>query len=129
MDLTILRSQTARGVAIWVLSALLAIEFLIVGVQKLIPGQNYWLEAFSMWNYPPWFRIVVGTVETIGAVGLLIPRFALIAATALAIVMFGAMFTQLMSGGGGALTPALLFVLLVIVARWRQKQETRKAEP
>jgi uncharacterized membrane protein YphA (DoxX/SURF4 family) len=62
----------------------------------------------------------VGAIETAGGVALLIPALAAYAAIALAVVMFGATFTQLVSGGGwDALASLALLVALVVVARLR----------
>jgi putative oxidoreductase len=128
MDATMKSARWAKGVAIWAVCALLAAVFLIVGIQKLAGGATYWVQIFSMAGYPPWFRTVVGLAETVGGVCLLIPRFSSIAATALAIVMFGATFTQLVSGEGGASVPALLLILLLVVAWNRRPPELRAEE-
>ncbi len=119
MDVPMERVNAAKNVAIWVLKILLAATFLMVGIQKLRGGAA-WVDLFAMAGYPEWFRMVVGVIEIIGGVGLLIPAFAAYAAIALAVVMFGATFTQLVSGGGwAALASLVLLVALIIVARLR----------
>ena len=64
--------------------------------------------------------MVVGAIETVCGAALLVPALASYAAIALAVVMFGATFTQLVSGGGWtALASLILLVALIIVARLR----------
>jgi putative oxidoreductase len=119
MDVPMERMSAAKHVALWVLKVLLAAVFVLVGIQKLIGGEA-WVRVFAMAGYPEWFRTVVGVIETVGGLALLIPSLAAYAAIALAVVMFGATFTQLVSGGGTeALASFALLVALIIVARAR----------
>jgi putative oxidoreductase len=115
-------SATARHAVPWVLTGFLTLVFLSTGLPKLIGGTTYWSEAFAMWGYPTWFRIVVGVVETVGGICLLLPRTFTLGAIALAIVLFGATFTQLVSGVEGAGAPAALLALLLITAWGRARR-------
>jgi uncharacterized membrane protein YphA (DoxX/SURF4 family) len=115
-------AHTARNVTIWVLSVLLAAVFVIAGVPKLMPGETYWVEAFAMYGYPGWLRTVVGVVETVGAACLLVPSLATYAAIALAVVMFGATYTELVRPGPATFIPPILLVLLLLLA-WLRKPE------
>jgi uncharacterized membrane protein YphA (DoxX/SURF4 family) len=119
MDVPMERVNAAKGAALWVLKAVLAAVFLVFGIQKLIGGAA-WVQLFAMAGYPEWFRTVVGGIETVCGIALLIPGLAAYAAIALAVVMFGATFTQLVSGGGwDALASLALLVALIAVARLR----------
>ena len=114
------RARTAKYVGIWLLSAALAAAFLIAGLPKLIGGRS-WVQVFGMLGYPDWIRMVVGLVETVGAVLLLVPGLAVFAATGLLILMVGATYAQLNGPlPANAVVPATLFVLLAILAwaRW-----------
>jgi uncharacterized membrane protein YphA (DoxX/SURF4 family) len=53
---------------------------------------------FTSSGYPVWFLYVVIAVETIGAIGLLMPSVRLVAACGLALVMIGAVFTHTKNG-------------------------------
>ncbi len=68
-----------------------------------------------------WLRYLVGGLELAGAIGLLIPRLAALAALGLAGVMIGAVITQVLVLGSVviALTPAFLGVILGLIA-WRR---------
>jgi putative oxidoreductase len=115
------RDFSVKYVASWVLCVLLAALFLIVGIPKILGGQNHWVRAFEMLRYPVWFRIVVGTVETVGAILLLVPVTTIYAACGLALLMIGATYSQLAVGQpGSAVVPALLFFVLLYVA-WTRR--------
>lgn len=57
-----------------------------------------WAQAFAVWGYPSWFRILVGIVEVAGGLFLLIPGTGVYAAGALALIMIGAMGTHIVHG-------------------------------
>jgi putative oxidoreductase len=119
MDVPMERVNAAKNAALWVLKIMLAAVFVLVGIQKLL-GRTAWVDLFVMAGYPEWFRTVVGVIETVCGIALLIPAVASYAAITLAVVMFGATFTQLVSGGGwAALASLVLLVALVAVARLR----------
>jgi putative oxidoreductase len=119
MDVPMERVNAAKNAALWALKIVLAAVFLFFGIQKLLGG-TAWVQLFAMAGYPEWFRTVVGAIETAGGIALLIPAFSAYAAIALAVVMFGATFTQLVSGGGwAALASLVLLVALIAVARLR----------
>ena len=119
MDVPMERVNAAKSAAVWVLKIVLAGVFVFFGIQKLLGGST-WVQLFAMAGYPEWFRTVVGAIETVGGIALLIPGLASYAAIALAVVMFGATFTQLVSGGGwDALASLALLVALIVVARLR----------
>jgi uncharacterized membrane protein YphA (DoxX/SURF4 family) len=124
------RVLTAKVVGLWVLSAVLAAVFLIVGIPKIAGAENHWVRTFAMFGYPEWLRIVVGIVETLGAILLLIPASAGFAATALALLMLGATYAQLTVGEPiQALLPIALFILLATVAFGRRARSVRQAHP
>ena len=129
MDVPMERASAMKTVALWVVKVLLAAVFVMVGMQKLI-GEEAWVRLFAMARYPEWFRTVVGVIETVCGLALLIPSLSAYGAIALAVVMFGATFTQLVSGGGTeALAAFALLVALIVVARarWRHAlHETRE---
>jgi uncharacterized membrane protein YphA (DoxX/SURF4 family) len=62
-----------RRIAVWVVSVLLTVVFLIAGATKL-PGKA--VGMFGHWGYPAWFSYAVGAVEVVSAALLLIPKAA-----------------------------------------------------
>ena len=108
-----------QKIAMWTISGLLAALFLFAGLPKLLtPGK-----MLSQWVYAPWFLTVVGVCETLGAIGLLIPRLAALAAAGLSGIMIGAVYTLVSHNLNKQLPiPILVFVLLMLVIFLRRKE-------
>ena len=88
-----LNKAKMANVGIWTLSVLTAALFLLSAIPKLtMPG---WVGRFAAWGYPEWFLYVIAGLEIVGAIGLLVPRFAAHSAGLLIVIMFGAMYTHL----------------------------------
>jgi len=90
-----LRNFFSRGipVLIWIISALIAYDFLLQGWRKFDP-KGWWAPAFENWGYPTWFMILVGVMEVVGALLLIIPKVRYIGALSLITVMLGAVITK-----------------------------------
>ena len=120
------RKGGADVVVVWIISALLAAVFATTGISKLIGSDPIGLQAAAMRGFPEWIRVVVGLVEVAGAVMLLVPAVAGIAAAMLALLMIPATITQWISGEPGVAVPIVLFVLLLLVA-WRRNPAVVRA--
>ena len=108
-----------KGRWINALSVALAVVYGFAGTAKLL-GAEMMAERFAMWGYPEVVMFVVGMIEVLGAVGLLIPKFASPAAIMLVLVMLGAMYTHLFRGFAPlAIVPAVFVALLASVAKRR----------
>ena len=116
---------------LWTLQALLAALFLFAGGMKLIlPIQ----EMTKQMPLPGAFLRFIGVAEVLGAIGLILPgllriRPALtpLAACGLIIIMIGATVLMLASSGVvSALTPFIVGLLLVFVARARWISTSQK---
>jgi putative oxidoreductase len=83
-----------RNVALWVLQALLAVQFAAGGLAKLA-GAPELVDLFASIGAGQWLRYLVGALEVAGAVGLLVPRLTRLAALGLATLMVGATATNL----------------------------------
>ena len=84
-------SGKTRNRVLWALQILTALVFLAAGIPKLM-GVPAMVSAFAKIGFGQWFRYVTGTLETICAVGLLVPRFTFYAALLLAITMVCAIY-------------------------------------
>lgn len=113
------RTRSAESVVVWILSVLLAAVFATTGIAKLTGTEPLALQAAAMRGFPGWMRAVVGAAELIGAVGLLIPSVAGVAAAMLALLMIPATITQAVSHQPGVLVPVVMFALLLLVG-WRR---------
>ena len=101
------RTRSAESVVVWILSVLLAAVFATTGISKLAGVEAIGLQAAAMRGFPGGLRMVVGVVEVAGAIGLLIPGVAFIAAPMLAFLMIPATITQWSSGEPGVFVPVL----------------------
>jgi uncharacterized membrane protein YphA (DoxX/SURF4 family) len=105
-----------KTIALWVVSVLLAAMFLVAGGPKLLYLDKV-KPMFVQYGYPAWFAGLIGSCEVLGAIGLLIPRLAGLAAAGLSIIMIGATYTHVSHQEyTHAITPAVLLVLLSAVA-------------
>jgi putative oxidoreductase len=118
-----------KTIALWIVSILLAAMFLAAGGPKLLFLDKV-KPMFVHYGYPAWFAGLIGSCEVLGAIGLLIPRLAGLAAAGLSIIMVGATYTHVSHQEyTNAITPLVLLVLLVGVAymRFGQARSTLSA--
>ena len=116
------------NIVLWICAGLLAAMFLLAGLmkvtmpkEKLLPTMK-WAQPWSV----PQLR-ALGTVEVLGAIGLILPRALSIApvltplaAVGCAIVMAGAVVTHIrMKDYKGTGMPLVLLVLAIVVAAGR----------
>ncbi|MGJ8662861.1 MAG: DoxX family protein [Marinicella sp.] len=108
------------NISIWVISALIAALFLLSGIPKLFdPG---WVRRFAQWGYSENFLYLIALLETAGAIGILMPKYAFYAAIGLVIIMLGAMYTHLTHDQGIIWNLAyVLFLTLIASYRWPQR--------
>ncbi len=113
--------ERTTDIALRVVQVLLAAFFLLAAAGPKLVGQQYAVEMFTQIGAGQWLRYLVGGLELAGAIGLLIPRLAALAALGLAGVMIGAVITQGLVLGSVvmALTPAFLGIILGLIA-WRR---------
>jgi uncharacterized membrane protein YphA (DoxX/SURF4 family) len=69
--------------------------------------------AFAPWGFPNWFRVFVGVIEVASGLLLLVPRTAVYAAIALAVIRLGAMGTHIIADNN----PAAIYHEAVPLAR------------
>lgn len=106
--------------ALWIVQALLAFAFTGSGTLKIItPYAEYvqmqpWAEMFA-----PWMINGIGTLQILGAIGLILPALTRIrptltawAATGLAVLMIGAVGTHVIRSEWGSLVPPTALTLL-----------------
>jgi uncharacterized membrane protein YphA (DoxX/SURF4 family) len=116
------------NIFLWIVAGVLAAMFLLAGVMKIaVPKEKLlstmaWAETWSDSQLR-----ALGTVEVLGAIGLILPRalniasaLTPIAAVGCAIVMIGAAITHTrMKDYKGLGMPVVLLVLAIIVAAGR----------
>jgi putative oxidoreductase len=114
--------QRGRNVTLWVLQVLLAAFFVFASAPKLL-GDPTAVQMFDVIGLGQWFRYLTGALELLGAIGLLIPRLAGLAALGLAGVMVGATITQafVFAAPAMALMPLALVVVFLAIAWGRRR--------
>ncbi|MGI8333738.1 DoxX family protein [Actinomadura scrupuli] len=119
-------TRTALRRTLWVLQILIAAFLLVASAMPKFVGQKDAVESFAKIGWGQWFRYVTGAVEAAGAIGLVIPRLAGLAATGLIGLMIGAILTQiLVLVPAFALLPAGFAVVFALIA-YDRRAETRQ---
>jgi uncharacterized membrane protein YphA (DoxX/SURF4 family) len=113
-----------RTIGLWTLAVLGAASFLMVGFQKL-SGDPQMVRLFSLIGLGSWFRYLTGTLETLGAIALLIPRLRVLGALGLVGVMIGAIVTNALFHAPQV--PALVELLIVAAVAWGRRRELNAA--
>jgi uncharacterized membrane protein YphA (DoxX/SURF4 family) len=119
--------------ALWVVQILLAALFLFAGGMKLVLPVEAMTKQMPL---PGWFLRFTGTVEILGALGLVLPGLLHVrpgltplAAAGLSVVMIGATVLTLAVGGGlTALVPATVGLFAMFVAYGRAGRGTLDGE-
>ncbi len=114
--------QTRKNAMLWAAQILLAAFFLFAALPKLA-GQHTAVMMFSQIGAGQWLRYLAGTAELAGAIGLLVPRLAALAAAGLAADMAGASIinvTILHSSAVIMTIPLCVAFALIALARWAQ---------
>lgn len=114
------KTRIAKEVILWIIALLLALVCLRSGLLK-VTGNVFWVRDFHRWDYPDWFRIVVGVAELISMALLLIPRFAAYGAGLFAVVMLGAVFTHATHNEFSRLPFNLLLLCLSLIMIFARK--------
>lgn len=119
-------SSPSRGravaVLIWILCILEAAVFLSVGIPKLL-SVPVMVTEFGKLGLGQWFRYFTGSLEIVGAIGLVIPRYSGYAAILLCAIMIGAIIAMLAVLGGPPTLPIILLIISGWIAYYRLRPE------
>lgn len=112
---------TRNDVVVWGLSILMALVYIMAGVPKLGTIEFMHTRFTEVWGYPAWFEYLIGALEFVGGIFLLIPATAFYAASGLAVIMLGAMYTHLALGEAAfVVIPATCLLVLLYIAYQRR---------
>lgn len=120
------------NIGLWVVQVLLAAGFLMAGGMKLMTPHDALAAQMTWVNYLPAFAPkVIGTLEVLGALGLILPSLLRIkpaltplAAAGLALLMAGAFITHLVLGEFSMSLPSLVLGLLAAFVAWGRHQRS-----
>ena len=111
------RSRWRLRVA-WTLQVALAAVFVFTASRKFM-GHPVPVATVEALGAGQWLRIAIGVAELAGAIGLLVPPLAGLAASCLALLMLGAVGTHLLVVGGSAVPALVLLAASAAVASLR----------
>ena len=118
-----------KTIASWTLQVLLALLFAAAASGKLTSNPQV-IEMFEGWGFPTSFMLLIGVLELAGAIGLLVPRTAGLAALGLIGLMIGGAATHLTHGEGlQVLRPILFLVPLVAIVLLRRPWPLKRYAP
>jgi putative oxidoreductase len=104
--------------AIWVCVILLTAAFVPLGISKVSgPSAVRWGQRFLDWGYPAGTQYVVGTLEVLGGIAVLVPRWRRVAAAGLIVILFGAVCTHVVYAEFPRVVPPLVLALLALLVR------------
>jgi putative oxidoreductase len=110
-----------KTIALWIVSILIAALFLFAGLSKLLALDKA-KQMFAQVGYAGWFATFIGVCETLGGIGVLIPRLAGLAAAGLSIIMIGAVYTVVSHHQSSqAVVPLVTLIVLIWVGYTRFK--------
>jgi uncharacterized membrane protein len=81
------QSGRPRLFGVWILTGALFVLFLLSGLAKLDLGDEHMTDEWKGLGFAVWTMPVFGFLETLGAIGILVPRLAAAAAAGLALLM------------------------------------------
>ena len=118
------RPRLLTSTLLWAAQIPLAALYVIEGWTKL-DGNPFWVQGFGQIGAGQWLRYFTGIVELAGAIGLLTPWLAGLAAAGLAAIMAGATIINatVLHIPGAAVTVTLpLCAVLALLAYGRRRQ-------
>ena len=121
------RPRRRTSTLLWAAQILLAAFFVFAAAGPKLSGSHQSVEEFGLIGAGQWFRYLVGTVELAGAIGLLTPWLAGLAAAGLAADMVGATITNATvlrntTFGINVWMTAILCAVFVLLAYGRRNQ-------
>lgn len=118
------RPRSHADTLLWVAQILLAVFFAFAAIPKLA-GAHSATVTFSQIGAGQWLRYLVGTAELAGAIGLLIPRLAGLAAAGLAADMAGATIINIAVLHSAAAVMTILLCVAFTLIAWHRREPTR----
>jgi uncharacterized membrane protein YphA (DoxX/SURF4 family) len=104
-----------------IVQVVLGLLFVVIG-SIAVAGRKMIVDNFRHFGYPQWFRVVTGSLEILGGLGLLVgiwlPWLAVLASVGLMLVMLGAALThaRIREPLQKILLPLVLGALAIVVA-------------
>jgi uncharacterized membrane protein YphA (DoxX/SURF4 family) len=117
-----------RLIAYWIITVLVAAEFLIGGVMDIFKLPPYNAVASHL-GYPAYFSIIMGTWKVLGSVAIIVPRFVRLKEWAYAGMFFnvtGALASHIFANDAIVVFIAPIIFACLVVASWALRPASRK---
>jgi putative oxidoreductase len=118
------RPRRRSNTLVWAAQIALAAVFVASAVPKLA-GAHSAVAMFTRIGAGQWLRYLVGTAELAGAIGLLIPRLAGLAAAGLAADMAGATIINITVLHSAAAILTIPLCAALVLLTWNRREQTR----
>jgi len=115
----------------WLIRGSVACPFLIFGLEKFSThAGTHWVHLFAQIGFGVWFRYCAGVVEVLGALLLLIPRFAIAGFILLACTMATAtiIVAFVLHSPAQSIFPGVFFFGVSIAGGWRWLSQDRGSD-
>ncbi|MBQ1023718.1 DoxX family protein [Micromonospora sp. C95] len=109
---------------LWVVQAIVGVDFIIGGLVKLF-GLPAMVDLFDRIGGGQELRYFIGVVELVGGIGVLIPALVSLAASGLAALLVGAVYTNLFIVNDPPWVP-LAWLIVVSILAWRRWPQTKE---
>lgn len=122
------RSTSARAVAYWITTGLLAVELILGGIWDVlrIPMVR---DVVTDLGYPAYLLVILGTWKLLGGAAILVPGYPVLKEWAYAGAFFvfsGAMVSHLTTGKDLQELGVLAVALVLVVASWALRPSSRR---
>lgn len=116
-------AQRAGSVALAVLQGLIVVAYLSSAYSKLSADPQA-VAGFELMGLGNAGLYAIGTIELLGALGLLVPRLMGLAATGLVLLMVGAVIATVVFVGGALVAVPAVYLVLVAILAWGRRRDT-----
>lgn len=116
-------AQRAGSVALAVLQGLIVVAYLSSAYSKLSADPQA-VAGFELMGLGNAGLYAIGTIELLGALGLLVPRLMGLAATGLVLLMVGAVIATVVFVGGPLVAVPAVYLVLVAILAWGRRRDT-----
>ncbi|WP_018601314.1 DoxX family protein [Mycobacterium sp. 155] len=126
--ITTTHSTSARTVAYWIITGLLAVELILGGIWDVlrIPMVR---DVVTDLGYPTYLLVILGTWKLLGGAAILVPGYPVLKEWAYAGAFFvfsGAMVSHLTTGKDLQELGVLAVALVLVVASWALRPSSRR---
>ena len=125
------RPWSARGVAYWITTVLVAIAFVVPGIGNLVRAPHIAADMSHL-GYPAYFLLLLGSWKILGAIAVVVPGYPRLKEWAYAGMVFdltGAAASRMAMDDGTAKAAIPLAIALIVAVSWKLRSDGRVLPP